>query len=213
MNEVAAAHDPRFAGFSASAVRRLSDAEQALSLGQVSLLEQRLAGLLAIYPNHPDVLRLMAGSHFLRGDFPAAIETMQHVVRQRPNDPIHLHSLGSALLESARYDEAIDVLRRATSLAPDYASAWYNLGLAYARSMRPDQAVPALKRAVSKTPQFAINARVVLGEIYRAENRIDEAIAAPSSRCKKMRARRGGVWRKSRIANSATTTSRSCARR
>ena len=30
---------------------------------------------------------------------------------------------------------------------------------------------------MSKTPEFAVNARVVLGDIYRAENRIDDAIA------------------------------------
>ncbi len=169
--------DTRYDGLSASALRRLSDAEQALSLGQATVLEQRLTGLLAVYPDHPEVLRLQAGLLFLRGDFIGASTIMERAVARRPTDATYLNSLGSALLEGARYDEAIDVLRRATNVEPDYASAWYNLGLAYARSMRPAEAVPALKRAVSKTPEFAINARVVLGEIYRAENRIDDAVA------------------------------------
>jgi len=169
--------DTRYDGLTASAVRRLADAAQALSLGQAAALEQRLTGLLAVYPDHPEVLRMQAGLQFLKGDFFGAISIMQRAVALRPGDVTYLNSLGSALLESARYDEAIDVLRRATSLEPGYSSAWYNLGLAYARSMRPDEAVPALKRAVSGAVEFAGIARVVLGDIYRAENRIDDAVA------------------------------------
>jgi tetratricopeptide (TPR) repeat protein len=184
MNEARAAaamrptpRDARFDGLTASAARRVIEAEQALALGRADTLTQRLTGLLAVHPDHPEVLRLEAGLHFLQGDFPGAITAMQRVVAQRPNDAGYLSSLGSALLEAARYDEAIDVLRRACEIAPDFNSAWYNLGLAYARSMRPADAVPALQRAAAKSPEFAVNARVVLGDIFRAENRIDEAIA------------------------------------
>jgi tetratricopeptide (TPR) repeat protein len=169
--------DPHFDGLSASAARRLASAAQALSLGQAVVLEQRLTGLLSVYPDHPEVLRMYAGLQCLRGDFAGASATMQHAVAQRPNDVDYLNSLGSALLESTRYDEAIDALHRASELDPEYTSAWYNLGLAYARSMRPDKAVPALQRAITATSGFAVNARVILGEIFRAENRIDEAVA------------------------------------
>ena len=103
---------------------------------------------------------------------------MERAVAQRPTDAACLNGLGSALLEAGRYDEAIAALRRATELAPNYTAGWYNLGLAYARSMRPEQAIAPLERALSKTPEFAVNAGVILGDIYRAENRIDDAIAA-----------------------------------
>jgi tetratricopeptide (TPR) repeat protein len=155
----------------------LADAEQALSLGNAVELEQRLTGLISVYPNHPDVLRLQAGLQCLRGDFFGATTMMQRAVAQRPNDVAFLNSLGSVLLESARYDEAIDVLRRASKLDPNYTSVWYNLGLAYARSMQPDEAIPALQRAIKTSPAFSLNARVILGDIFRAENRIDDAIA------------------------------------
>lgn len=181
MSEAAAlnsmARNPRLEGLSSSAARRLADADDALSDGNVTVLEQRVTGLLAVYPNHPEVLRMYAGLQCLRGDFIGAVSTMERAVALRPNDAAHLNGLGSALLEAARYDEAIDVLRRASQADPNYTSAWYNLGLAYVRSMRPDEAVAPLQRAMSKTPLFAVNARVILGDIYRAENRIDDAIA------------------------------------
>ena len=169
--------DTRYDGITGSALRRLADAELALQAGNVTVLEQRVTGLLAVYPNHPEVLRMYAGLQCLRGDFNNAASTMERAVAQRPGDAACLNGLGSALLEAGRYDEAIAALRRASAADPDYTSAWYNLGLAYARSMRPEEAIAPLKRAISRMPEFAINAGVILGDIYRAENRIEDAIA------------------------------------
>ena len=171
------ARDPRLDGLSPNAARRLGSAAQALSLGHVITAEQRLTGLLAVYPNHPEVLRMYAGLQSLRGNFPDAIAIMERAIALRPNDAAYWSSLGSALLESARYDEAIDALRRACEFDPQYTTAWYNLGLAYIRCMRVDEATAALRQAVSQAPELAINARVILGDIFRAENRIDDAIA------------------------------------
>ncbi len=169
--------DPRLDGLSSSAARRLGVATQALSLGQVAVAEQRLAGLLEIYPNHPEVLRMFAGLQSLRGDHAGATTTMERAVAQRPNDAAYWSSYGSALLETARYDEAIDALKRACEYDPNYTTAWYNLGLAYIRCMHVDEAKSALLRAVSQAPELSINARVILGDMFRAENRLDEAKA------------------------------------
>ncbi len=171
------ARDPRLDGLSPNAARRLGAAAQALSLGHVITAEQRLSGLLAVYPNHPEVLRMYAGLQSLRGNFPDAIAIMERAIALRPNDAAYWSSLGSALLESARYDEAIDALRRACEFDPQYTTAWYNLGLAYIRCMRVDEATAALHEAVSQAPEGSINARVILGDIFRAENRVDDAIA------------------------------------
>ena len=174
---ISSRRDLRYEGISGSALRRLADAEQALSAGNVAVLEQRVTGLLAVYPNHPEVLRMYAGLQCLRGDFNGAAATMERAVAQRSTDATKKNKHNTTQQEAGRYDEAIAALRRASEADPDYTSAWYNLGLAYARSMRADEAIAPLKRAVAKTPQFAVNARVILGDIYRAENRIDDAIA------------------------------------
>ena len=154
----------------------IKDAERALLSGQVSLLEQRVAGLLTLHPNHPEVLRMCAGLQYLRGDFSSAVSTMRRAVAQRPNDCAYLNSLGSALLEATLYDESIEVLRRASQLYPDDIAILCNLALAYARSMRADKAIPILQHAIAKAPQATLNARVILAAIYRAEDRIDDAI-------------------------------------
>ncbi|HEX4480104.1 MAG TPA: sulfotransferase [Rudaea sp.] len=169
--------DPRLDGLSSSAARRLGIAAQALTLGQVAVAEQRLAGLIDVYPDHPEVLRMFAGLQSLRGNHAGATATMERAVAQRPTDAAYLSSYGSALLETARYDEAIDALKRACEYDPNYTTAWYNLGLAYIRCMHVDEAKAALLRAVSQAPELSINARVILGDMFRAENRLDEAKA------------------------------------
>lgn len=164
-------------GLSPSASRRLIAATQALSLGRVVDAEQRLNGLIAVYPNHPEVLRMLAGLQSLRGDFYGALAIMERAIALRPNDAAYWSSFGSALIEAARYDEAIDALRHACELDPQYTTAWYNLGLAYIRCMRVDEASMALRRAVSQAPELELNARVILGNMFRAEGRNDEAVA------------------------------------
>jgi tetratricopeptide (TPR) repeat protein len=169
--------DPRLEGLSSSAARRLGNAAQALSMGQTAAAEQRLAGLIDVYPDHPEVLRMYAALQSLQGDAPAATVTMERAIAQRPNDAAYWSSYGSALLDSARYDDAIAALKRACEIDPDYTTAWYNLGLAYIRCMHVDEAKDALQRAVSQSPELSINARVILGDMFRAENRLDEAKA------------------------------------
>jgi tetratricopeptide (TPR) repeat protein len=169
--------DSRLDGLSPSASRRLVAATQALALGRVVDAEQRLRGLLAVYPNHPEVLRMSAGLQSLRGDFYGAMAIMERAIALRPNDAAYWSSFGSALIDAARYDDAIDALRHACELDPTYTTAWYNLGLAYIRCMRVDEASAALKRAVSQAPELEVNARVILGNMFRAEGRNDEAIA------------------------------------
>src|SRR5215468_2010497 len=116
--------DPRLDGLSTSASRRLVAATQALSLGRVVDAEQRLNGLIAVYPNHPEVLRMWAGLQSLRGDFYGAMATMERAIAMRPNDAAYWSSFGSALIEAARYDDAVDALRHACELDPQYTTGW-----------------------------------------------------------------------------------------
>jgi tetratricopeptide (TPR) repeat protein len=185
--------DPRLEGLSTSASRRLVAATQALNLGRVFDAEQRLRGLLAVHPNHPEVLRMWAGLHTLRGDYYGAMAIMERAIALRPNDAAYWSSFGSALIEASRYDEAIDALRHACELDPEYSTAWYNLGIAYIRSMRVDEAAVALRRAVSQAPELEVNARVALGNIFRDEGRYDEAIAEYRATIKQQ-AHAGMAW-------------------
>ncbi|HEX4481159.1 MAG TPA: sulfotransferase, partial [Rudaea sp.] len=96
----------------------------------------------------------------------------------RPDDALYMSTLGGALIDNYRYDEAIDVLHRATQRDESLASAWYNLGLAHMRAMQIDESAAALHRALTLSPDIAISAYAMIGDMYRAEGRTDEAQAA-----------------------------------
>lgn len=171
------APDSLAAGLPRSAIKRLNIAMQALGLGRLDDAEKNLDSLMQLHPEHPEVLRLYAGMMSLRGDYQAALGSMQQAIALRPNDAAYWSSLGSVLIEAMRLDDAIDALRRACELDPAYTTAWYNLGLAYIRCMRVDEATAALRRAVVQAPEMAINARAILGDMFRADGRLDDAIA------------------------------------
>ncbi|MGH8121730.1 MAG: tetratricopeptide repeat protein, partial [Rudaea sp.] len=167
----------RLHGLSSAAAGSAIAAAQALNLGRVEDADRQVIGLLALYPNHPEVLRLLAGVQSLRGDFRSAIVTLQQAIALRPDDALYLNTLGSALIEASRYDEAIATLRRACELDPKLTSAWFNLGLVLMRSMQVDESALALRRALALSPDLAVGARAILGDMFRGEGRMQEAVA------------------------------------
>lgn len=166
----------RLHGLSQSAIRNVVAAAQALELGRVDEADRHIIGLLALHPDHPEVLRLMAGTQNLRGQIPAAIATLKRAIALRPDDALYLNTLGSAQIAAFDYDGAITSLLRATELDPNLVVAWYNLGLVLMRSMRVEESAAALRRAVEIKPD-EFTARVILADMLRAEGRNHEAIA------------------------------------
>lgn len=167
----------RLHGLSADEARSAVAVAHALNLGHLEEADRQIIGLVDLHPNHPEVLRLLAGVQSLRGDFHSAIGTLKLAIALRPSDALYLNTLGSALIEGNRYDEAIATLRRACELDPKLASAWFNLGLVLMRSMQVDESAAALHRALALSPDLAIGARAILGDMFRAEGRTDEAAA------------------------------------
>jgi tetratricopeptide (TPR) repeat protein len=166
----------RLHGLSPKAIRDVVAAAQALDLGRADEADRHITGLLALYPQHPEVLRLLGGAQRLRGDALGAIATLQRACELRPGDALYLNTLGIALDDLGDYDAAIATLRRASTINPDLASVWYNLGLALVRSMRPADAAIALRRAVSLAPDN-VNAQCVLADQIKATGDIDGAVA------------------------------------
>ena len=148
---------------------------EALEMGRADQAEQHIAGLLASYPDHPEVLRLLAGIQNLRGETQAAIATMRRATTMRPGDALYHNTLGTALLADSDYDAAIASLSRAVELDPKLASAWYNLGLTQMYCARPAESAAALRHAVTLSPD-RIGARAMLADMLKAQNRIDAAI-------------------------------------
>src|SRR5512142_2833608 len=108
----------RLDGLTPQAIRHVVATANALDLGRVDEAEHHIMGVMALHPDHPEVLRLLAGIQNLRGDKGAAIESMRRAVAQRPNDALYHNTLGAVLGENTQLDAAIASLRRACELQP-----------------------------------------------------------------------------------------------
>jgi tetratricopeptide (TPR) repeat protein len=164
----------RLDGLTPQAISYVIATANALELGRVDEAERHISGVMALFPDHAEVLRLLAGIQNLRGYRTAAIASMQRAVALRPDDALYHNTLGAVLGENTEMDAAIASLRRACELQPDLVSAWYNQGVLLMRSARPDESVVALRKAVALAPDHA-HARVMLGEMLRASGHADEA--------------------------------------
>lgn len=166
----------RLHGLSQSAIRAVLAAAQALELGRADDAERNVTALLAQYPTHPEVLRLLGAVQRLRGDTTNAIATLREACALRPGDALYLNTLGTALDDNGDYDDAIATLRRATEINADLASVWYNLGVTLMRSMQPVEAATALRRAMSLAPDN-VNARYMLANQIKATGDVEGSIA------------------------------------
>ncbi|HEV7122294.1 MAG TPA: sulfotransferase [Rhodanobacter sp.] len=167
---------PRLAGLDNEAAQRVVAAAQALALGRADQATAQLRPALAAYPNHPEVLRLHAGVLNMRGEFPAALKTMQRAVELRPHDSLYLNTLGAIQGDGGDPDSAIETLQRACKLEPSLAIAWFNLGTMLVRCVRNEEAVEALRRAVTLDPNH-MEARALLADMLRVGGRVQESAA------------------------------------
>ncbi|MEO8748518.1 MAG: sulfotransferase [Rhodanobacter sp.] len=166
--------NPRQQGLSPTARVNIMVAGEALEAGRVDEAERRLVDAAVTDPPHPEVLRMQAGIHSLRGRLPQAIRTMRQALAQRPHDALYHNTLGTLLGNAGDYDAAITTLHHCCELQPDLAIAWYNLGVMLTRSVRNDEAEVALLRAVALAPDH-LAARALLGDMLRTRGATDDA--------------------------------------
>jgi len=166
----------RLQGLGPSATQQVMIAGQALDAGRADDADRQLERVLAAYPDHPEVLRMKAGVHSLRGQHHDAVRVMQQALAQRPQDALYHNTLGSLLGAAGDYEGAIHSLRRTCELEPRLAMAWYNLGVMLTKSVRNDEATQALQRAVALDPAH-LGARALLADLLRTRGELDAAAA------------------------------------
>jgi tetratricopeptide (TPR) repeat protein len=167
----------RLQGLNQAAIPHVLATAQALEMGRSDEAAARIAPLLESNPGHPEVLRLYAGILDLRGRPAEAARAVRAAIAQRPDDPLYYNTLGTVLGSGGDYEGAIAALRRACELQPSLATAWFNLGVMLTRSVRHAEAIEALQRAVALDPAH-MDARALLADMLRVEDRVDEAAAA-----------------------------------
>ncbi|HLI17270.1 MAG TPA: sulfotransferase [Rhodanobacteraceae bacterium] len=166
----------RLQGLDSTAAQQVVATAQALGMGRADQAEAQLRPALTSYPNHPEVLRLHAGTLSLRGNHAGAIAAMQRALELRPIDALYHNTFATVLGNSGDFDGAIRALRRACELDPGLGTAWFNLGVMLTRCVRNEEAVDALQRAVELAPDN-MDARALLGDLLRMQgNPEDSAI-------------------------------------
>jgi tetratricopeptide (TPR) repeat protein len=83
------------------------------------------------------------------GDYPAAEQGFQAVLRQEPANVGALSNLGVIYSRTSRSDQAISMYRRALKLSPDDKPILLNLGLVYLRREDHARALPLFARVVA----------------------------------------------------------------
>ncbi len=165
---------PRLEGLTPTALQGVMAAAQALDAGRVDEASRQLAGVSATHPEHPEVLRMLAGIMSMRGQHQDAVACMRRALGQRPGDAVYHNTLGTLLGQAGEYDAAIESLHRTCELQPEMAIAWYNLGVMLTRCVRNEEAVSALQRTVALAPDH-MSARALLADMLRMRGRVGEA--------------------------------------
>lgn len=164
----------RLDGLTATAAQDVVSAGQALEAGRVDQASTHLSRVASDFPEHPEVLRMLAGILGMRGQQQESVHTMRRALAQRPDDPGYYNTLGTLLGQAGEYDAAIGALQHTCELQPDMAIAWYNLGVMLVRSVRNQEALHALQHAVVLAPDH-MPARALLADMLRMRGEAESA--------------------------------------
>jgi tetratricopeptide (TPR) repeat protein/GTP-binding protein EngB required for normal cell division len=105
-----------------------------------------------------------------RGEYGAAIATLERALAQRPDHATARYLLGLARLRQGDLDAAIDELARARELRPGFTEALIALGEASLAKGEPTEAIGFLREAVAAggAPAALADAYLALGRAYLA---------------------------------------------
>jgi tetratricopeptide (TPR) repeat protein len=95
---------------------------------------------------------MLAGLLADSGHTDAALEHLQILEKELPQDGAVLFNIGFIHEQAERIDLAEQYFRRALALQPNIDRAWYGLGLALIKLGRLDEALAALKRNTELQP-------------------------------------------------------------
>jgi len=89
--------------------------------------------------------------------------------------PVFYNDAGIKALRNGEYEKALSYFNKALIAKPDFAIAYYNIAVVFRKIDRREDAVDALSKSIELYPEFN-SAHYELGEIYLADNQLDEAL-------------------------------------
>ncbi|HEX7840536.1 MAG TPA: tetratricopeptide repeat protein, partial [Kofleriaceae bacterium] len=134
---------------------------------------------LAIEPDNPRVLALLALSYFRAGAFNEARAIYEQLVDRAPTDASHRLNLGLVYLKLSDADRAISALETSRALDPSQGRAVSYLGLAYARAGRYAEAYRAFLLAGQNALATEIETNLTASERERIHHQIGRTPQGP----------------------------------
>jgi predicted O-linked N-acetylglucosamine transferase (SPINDLY family) len=144
--------------------------------GRLELAEEIYCRILAVEPEHAETLHLMGAIAVDRGDFPRAVEYVEHAIRVDGAQAHYHNTLGEAYRRLQKIPEAMGCYQRAIELRPDEGETYNNLGYAWEGLGQLDKALACYQQALRVQPDLA-EAHSNLGNAYMDQGDVDEALA------------------------------------
>jgi tetratricopeptide (TPR) repeat protein len=129
---------------------------------------------LAMDPENPETMNLIAVAHMEASQFDHAVEWASRAIRKDPKAQ-YLTTLGTALAKSGRLDEAIKVFDKAVGLAPGDAMLWWQMGDALIEAGRSQDALLCFQHTLALDPRNG-HAACKAGYILHGLGRFEEAL-------------------------------------
>jgi predicted TPR repeat methyltransferase len=123
--------------------------------GQLQDAEQIYQRVLAVAPDHPDVVHFYGVLLHQLGRSDEAIATIERSLALEPDRAECYNNLGIILRAKERYEDAVAAYLRAVELDPKHANAYNNLGVLRRFTGNPAAAEAAYRRAIELKPTYS----------------------------------------------------------
>ncbi|MGA2258229.1 MAG: tetratricopeptide repeat protein [Thermoguttaceae bacterium] len=143
--------------------------------GRLQAAEQIYRQILAVEPNHADVIHLLGVLAHQVGNPDEAVACYCRALELKPDYAEAHNNLGVALKEQGKMAEAVACWRQAVKLKPDYVETHYNLGNVLKEQGRLDEAIACYRQALTLKPDF-VEIHINLGIALKEQGKLDEAI-------------------------------------
>lgn len=163
---------------------RMKEASYHYQMGLSYLGENNPTGALIelteaekLTPDDPELLNYLGMAYYRKNRYDIAEQKYLRALELRPNYSEARNNLGVNYLEMKRWNDAVAVLKQVTDdlFYKDQVSATINLGLAYFGKGDMATALSIFRSVVGSNPRDP-RARLHLGKVYQAQDRLDLAI-------------------------------------
>ena len=152
-------------------------ANLAVRRGNLQLLTDSAAGLVASEPNSPEGYVFRAMANFGHGDEVGTEADLQKAITLAPNQPVAYAQLAGLRLRQKRFSEAEKLYQEALDRGPRYFDALQGLVMTYGAQKQLPKAVAAVQAQIQKVPDDPAFYRL-LGGVLLDSGQHDAAKAA-----------------------------------